>query len=107
MNKEEKNLLKNAETIILVTDNGCEIKGFTPDVLTLYCELTRELKNVKGCNEEWIRANVDMAFMNEEELEKKGKELEKETLNEFEKMIKKIMGVNDDVERGRKTTKRK
>ena len=67
-NKEIEDIVKDAETIICITNKGIYINGDSPEILTLYTRLTKEMLNVKGTNKDILKNAFDMAFMNKNEL---------------------------------------
>lgn len=69
-------------------DNGVvEIRGKGNDILTEYVILTKELK--KHFSEKSLKESFELAFMSEEELDKKLEEVRKEF---FDTLFKKILG---------------
>ena len=79
-------LLKDADTVLLVTDKGVGICGFEPDVLTHFGVLVKYLAE-QGISKEVLKLNFDAAFMTSEELD----ELAKSKLDELLNKIKEAM----------------
>lgn len=88
MNKEEikKELeeIIDDETIICISEKGFGIHGATPDLLTLYTLLTKEMIKLKGNTKEILQHAFEMAFMSNDEL----LELFKKEMLEFVENLK-------------------
>lgn len=88
MNKEEikKELeqIIDDDTIICISEKGFGIHGATPDLLTLYTLLTKEMLNLKGNDKEILQHAFEMAFMSNDEL----LELFKKEMLEFVENLK-------------------
>lgn len=93
MNKEElkKDLetILDTDTILCVSTKGVAMQGDTPDLLTLYSALTKEMLSLKGNNKDLLRNAFEMAFMSKDELV----ELFKKEMLEF---VDKLTGKKDD-----------
>lgn len=70
MNKEVKKLVKNAETIVLFTENGMSIKGDIGSILSVLSMMFRWMREELGVNKKMLEIIIDLAFKTEEEIDK-------------------------------------
>ena len=66
--KKDLGTLIDCDTVICISENGFGIHGSTPDLLTLYTRLTKEMLELRGANKEILEKAFEMAFMDKEEL---------------------------------------
>ncbi len=86
MKQEELKELINCDTYLVISENGVAVRGNSPELLTLYSQLTREMMKLKGVDKKILEQSFNMAFMEKDEL----LELFKEQLNKFADTLKKI-----------------
>lgn len=69
-NETMDQLTTEATVMICATDNGFVLKGSTPNILSLYSAMTREMLNLNHVTKEDLDRAYKMSFMNEDELPK-------------------------------------
>lgn len=85
--KNFKEAIKGAKSCIFITNNGMEVYGNTPEIMTMIQMMLKELEK-RGMPKELMKEAIEMAFMDENELIRKLKKELGEFINRAEEMIK-------------------
>lgn len=84
------NMLKKTDKWLLVTEDQAMVYGPTPDLLTMYSEVTRAMTNLKGSNKDIVKTAFDMAFASKEELHEMLDNVVEELLNNLKELKEQI-----------------
>lgn len=93
--KDAQGPAKGFEAFILVTDNQTAICGTGVELLALLAMVIGDLAE-KGLPKEEMKRVVDVAYLNDEELEEKSKEAAKKNKGNIEKLREFLESIGED-----------
>ena len=104
-NETMDQLTTEATVMICATDNGFVLKGSTPNILSLYSSMTREMLNLNHVTKEDLDRAYKMSFMNEDELTKLLDETMDKSLDKLlDSMLKELTELKERKEKNKKSS---